>query len=322
MDDQNNPTPLPKEPGRRYSASRTSPGPGTDVRPGSTTKVATPQVATTLSATMKDITAAKKPNPTGRKPATTKPALPRTAKSIVLRRQMIEHAKEHKHKIRRNYGKHIISVVIVSVIVLSLGTILWAFRDLLPDRPGFMKQKTTNSVIDERLSFENTELDETSPTPAEIATYVMSETAPRVLRIPKIELEARVRRVGMSLSGEPIGPSNVFDVGWFEVNGKPRDPGAVLLNGHSAGPTKAGIFSRLHELQPGDSIIIELGDKSIVTYVVTKVQQYPVNQLDMTAATKTINPSKNGLNLITTNSKYSSRSNTPYKQVIVFTVQQ
>ncbi len=308
MDAPNGAKPTNPEPGRRYAAGRVRPRAGADVARTKPVKADTPPPAT------------KEPK-SARTAGTTKPALPRTAKSIVLRRQMVEHAKQHKHKARRNFGKHLVSTVIVLVIALSLGTIVWAFRDLVPFQLSFLQSKESVKVMEDPKLVEQTNLEESVPTAKDFTTYVMASDAPRILRIPSLELESRVRRVGTALSGEPIAPSNIFDVGWFEVSGKPNETGAVLLNGHSVGPTKNGIFARLSELQAGDKVLLELGDKTVITYVVSKVQEYPVNQLDMSAATQSINPTKKGLNLMTTNSRYTSRTATPYKQLIVFTIQ-
>ena len=320
MEPQNNPNPLRPEPGRRYFAGRVRPRAGADVRREVPSKPITAPSSPPLN--KKTLASADKSTPKERKPSNAKPALPRTAKSIVLRRQMVERAKQHKHKVRKNYGKHVISGFIILVIAASLGAIVWTFRDLLPFKPSFLQQSSSNIALEETPQIEKTELEETPPLPRDIVIHTAADSAPRILRVPSLELEARVRIVGTALSGEPIAPNNIFDVGWFEINGKPDEAGVVLLNGHSIGPTKNGIFGRLHELKPGDLIFLERGDKSVITYTVSKVQQYPVNQLDMSAATQPIDPTKKGLNLTTTNSKYSSRSNTPYKQLIVFTIQQ
>lgn len=313
MEVQNRIKTTSREPGRRYTTGLLHPRAGADIM---------------HSAPSQAVDSAPSPVKLGhdskaaRTPARAKPALPRTAKSIVLRRQMVAHAKQHKHQVRRSLGKHLVSTLIVLVMVLSLGTIVWAFRDLVPFKAPFLQKKNSATVMEEPKLVEQTDLDESVPTPKDIASYVMAVDAPRILRVPSLDIESRVRRVGTALSGEPIAPSNIYDIGWFEVNGKPNEANAVLLNGHSFGPTKTGIFARLNELKPGDKILIEMGDKSVITYAVSQVEEYQANQLDMSVATQSINPAKKGLNLMMTNSRYSSRSTTPFKQLIVFTIQQ
>lgn len=308
MEAQRGSNPLQREPGRRYSAGRIRPRAGADVRRPSTlhAKPTTPE----------------EPDKPARQSTAAKPALPRTSKSVVLRRQMTEHAKAHKKKVKKTHRKHVTAYIIGGVVIVSLGVLVWAFQDLLPFSTRLFGADTPVATTPRETKPESTTLDETPVTAQDLTSYVMAADAPRVVRIPALGVEARVRRVGVSLTGEPIAPSNIFDVGWFEQNGKPDNPGAVLINGHMIGPTKPGIFTNLNKLQPDDDVIIERGDNSVITYKVIKVQEYPAGQIDMGAATTPIDPTQKGLNLMTTDNRYTERSDMPYKQLIVFTIQQ
>lgn len=310
---------LPREPGRRYAAGRVRPRAGTDIRQPVRGSVASAPPPTIPSPPKSDVS---KPPKKVRKTTTAKPALPRPAKSIVLKRQMVERAKEHKKKVKRMHRRHLVGIGIALTIIVSFGIIAWSFQDLLPEKFRFLQPKQAPAVQENTQTTDVSMLDETAVSSQDLADYAVADDAPRILRIPKIELESRVRRVGVSLSGEPVGTSNIFDVGWFEQNGKPNASGAVLMNGHSIGPTKNGIFANLKQLQPTDIITVELGNGTVVTYRVSKVQEYPLNQIDMSAAVQPIDPTKKGLNLMTTSNRYSTRSDVSYRQLIVFALQQ
>lgn len=132
---------------------------------------------------------------------------------------------------------------------------------------------------------------------------------PKYISIPKLNIEkARIIQLGLiSGTNQLDSPPSIFDAGWYIKSAKPGSgSGALLLDGHNSGPTKAGIFEKLHELKSGDEIIIERGDGQIFSY---KVQDNRVMNLDdvnsadnkfgMATMLQSIDSSKEGLNIIT-----------------------
>lgn len=254
-----------------------------------------------------------------------KPAAPRMTRSFVLRRETVErHAKEHRRKVRKNYGWHVVGILIGLMVACSLGIIIWSFRDMLPFKLDFWNRGQSASQQTVQLSPPTSlsSLDETLISSADIIGHKMASDEPRSISIPKLDVQARILRMGISLDNEPIAPNNIHDVGWFEASGKPGSSGAVLLNGNSRGPTQPGVFANLKTLVPGDVIVMERGNGSRLTYIVHKVQEYPGNQVDMTTALQSIEPGKQGLNLMTTPSKYNAVENSAAKRQVVFAVLQ
>jgi hypothetical protein len=234
---------------------------------------------------------------------------------------MVEKAKEYKRKTKRTHRRHFVGYIIAAIIFISIGVIVWSFQEFLPFNVRFLQPSTTLTPVSEVVvPQESGTLDETEATKADLVAYKTEAAEPRMIRIPKLQLESRVRRVGVSLSSEPIAPSNIFDVGWFESSGKPGDSGAVLLNGHTVGPTKKGVFSDLKLLVPNDIIELERGDGTVIVYRVSRIQEYPVNEIDMSAATEPVDPTKQGLNLMTTANKYSKQAGPNDRRMIIFAV--
>ncbi len=322
------PKPLQPEPGRRYAAGRVLPRAGGDVRrpthrPAPVSHSTEPVAPKLHIAKHIDVIQPKTPHAPVKKPrkvSWAKPALPRTTRSYVLRRHIAEGAVTQRKKARKIYWRHIIGYSALCIILVALGIVAWSFRELAPVHLPFINNEPKVAVVaDLPKNQETSTLDETAVGSEDIAAHTMGNDEPKTLRIPKLGLEARIRRVGVSLNGEPVAPSNIFDVGWFEASGKPGQPGSVLLNGNVVGPTKAGIFANIHELISGDQIILERGDGTKLTYKVIKKQEY--SQLDMSAATNPIDLSKQGLNLMTTVNKYNGLGTESEKRVIVFAVQ-
>ena len=298
-------------PGRRYVAGRISPRAGADISSptahhSSPVKVVEPTLPKPIKKT-----------PIKRNPATA-PALPRTKRSQVLRRQMVERAAEQRHKVKKKRSLHFLWYGFALFVFAMFLIVVLSFRESLPFHLKFFEstpQPVAINSIDSDPQ-ETSVLDEADVSEADIALHVVSPDVPRVLRIPKLNLAARIRQVGSTLNNEPISPKNTSDVGWYESSSKLGDEGAALLNGHLQGPTRPGIFRNIQTLEAGDKITVERGDGKIFTYVVSRTQTYSGGQIDMSAAINSIEPSKPGLNLLTTLNKYSGTD----KRVLIFAV--
>lgn len=303
-----------REPGRRYVSHDPSVRAGGEIHaPHRAAPVAQPQSPTIREVT--DASNTRKSVP--RQVSKVKPAMTRTKRSMVLRRQMVERAKEQKAKVKKERSLHFLWYIFAFAVIGAFCVVLWSFREALPFNLEFFKQK--NEVVNsiEPTLKETATLDESPVSAAEIEANVVASDAPKTLKIPNLQIAARIRQVGTTLSGEPIAPKNINDVGWYEGSSRPGNDGAVLLNGHLAGPTKTGIFTDIQALHVGDEIIVERGDGQAMTYAVERIQEYTGGQIDMSAAISSIDPTKKGLNLVTTLNKFSGTE----KRIIVFAVQ-
>lgn len=160
------------------------------------------------------------------------------------------------------------------------------------------------------------------PAAASLGSYQVAADLPRFLRIPKLQVNARVKRLGVKSDNELQTPSTIYDTGWYDGSSKPGEGGAVLIDGHVSGPTKQGVFYGLKTLQPGDKIDLERGDGVVFHYQVVKSQAYDDTKVDMVAALTPVTPGKNGLNLITCTGKFDPASNEFKQREIVFAVQE
>jgi LPXTG-site transpeptidase (sortase) family protein len=153
------------------------------------------------------------------------------------------------------------------------------------------------------------------------ASHKVGAQQPRVLRIQKLGVEARVMSLGVDSENRLKAPDNIFDIGWFNGSALPGSNGAVLLDGHVHGPTKPGVFVSLKKLKAGDKMTIERGDGKVFTYRVVKSQSYKKDAVDMGAAFSSVTPGKPGLNLITCDGSYDAEGHYD-SRLIVFAVQE
>lgn len=172
------------------------------------------------------------------------------------------------------------------------------------------------------------EVDETEVTQEKKDDYqVPNPSFPRYLSIPSLKISnARVVQIGtIKNTGQLDSPKSIYDVGWYTKSGLPgAGKGAVLIDGHNGGPTKGGIFENLGSLSKGSEIIIERGDGQRITYQVADNREMSVedinnesNPLGMKTMLNSMDPKKEGLNMITCVGDWDYSKNTFNKRVML-----
>lgn len=172
------------------------------------------------------------------------------------------------------------------------------------------------------------EVDETEVTQEKKDDYqVPNPSFPRYLSIPSLKISnARVVQIGtIKNTGQLDSPKSIYDAGWYTKSGLPgAGKGAVLIDGHNGGPTKGGIFENLGSLSKGSEIIIERGDGQRITYQVVDNREMSVedinnesNPLGMKTMLNSMDPKKEGLNMITCVGDWDYSKNTFNKRVML-----
>jgi LPXTG-site transpeptidase (sortase) family protein len=157
---------------------------------------------------------------------------------------------------------------------------------------------------------------------APISSYIVAPNLPAIVKIPKLNVEARIKPVGVNASNKLIAPNNIYDTGWYNASAKPGDSGAsgaMVLEGHVHGPTLPGIFNNLKKLTSGDLVTVKRGDGTILTYKVVKQKNVETDKFDMADALSSVQPGIHGLNLITCSGNYD-KSGHYDQRLIVYTV--
>jgi LPXTG-site transpeptidase (sortase) family protein len=151
------------------------------------------------------------------------------------------------------------------------------------------------------------------------------ETTPssssHLFSIPKLGIyNAHVVPLGLTKDGAMDAPSNNNDVGWYTASSAPGSgQGAVLMDGHAGIVGQPGVFSKLGTLIQGDSITIQTKANN-VSYQVRKVETLASTQVDMRRMMKSIEATKEGLNLITCTGDYTPGTNSYNDRVLVYAV--
>ena len=114
---------------------------------------------------------------------------------------------------------------------------------------------------------------------AAAATPVVNAGKPTRVEIPVIAVEERLHGVGLNPDGSMEMPA-FGDAAWYEPGPRPGGPGPAVIVAHVRGPAGADVFSRLHELQPGDEVTVSRTDGAS-TFVVDGSEQVPKEDLPL-----------------------------------------
>ncbi|WP_404275571.1 class F sortase [Exiguobacterium undae] len=101
---------------------------------------------------------------------------------------------------------------------------------------------------------------------------------PARLRIPTIDVDTKVEVVGKDTKGRMDVPKQTDQVGWYQYGAKVNQTGNVILAGHLDDTDGPAVFYDLAKVKQGQRIEVSSKTGEKVSYVVTNVKSYPVDQ--------------------------------------------
>jgi LPXTG-site transpeptidase (sortase) family protein len=142
-----------------------------------------------------------------------------------------------------------------------------------------------------------------TPAQAEVTTPVAKPGKPTRVEIPVIAVDEKLHGVGLNPDGSMEMPA-FGDAAWYEPGPRPGGAGPAVIVAHVRGPGGADVFSRLHELQPGDEVTVYRTDGAS-TFVVDGSEQVPKEDLPYDRIW--IDTDASALRLITCGGKYDPK---------------
>lgn len=164
--------------------------------------------------------------------------------------------------------------------------------------------------------------DQTAISQQDMLAYTVPSDQPRYIRIPAINVNARVMSVGVNSRGNIDTPANLNDTAWYDGSAKPGQEGQVFIDGHTSFSSAIyAAFNDLPKLKEGDQITIERGDGQQINYHVTEIKTVDADKVDMGEALNPPEGAKRGLTLMTCTGTFNYRTQTADKRLIVYAVQ-
>lgn len=171
----------------------------------------------------------------------------------------------------KNNLKKIILIIVVGFSFLIFCVALWNTFFYIPSdditlpvslKESFIQKDITNTTIKKNTVKQKTQ-----------EIYFL--TYPKELRIPSIDLTARIQYVGITKKGNMATPNNFYDVGWFKYGTLPGEKGSAIIAGHvDNGIAMPAVFKNLNTLSYGDNIYIDTIGGESIHFVVRDMQTY------------------------------------------------
>ena len=160
-----------------------------------------------------------------------------------------------------------------------------------------------------------------APVPLDRPVLTPMTPAPRTagalrLAVPALGVDAGAVRLGIDEDGALEVPSTAQGVGWYSAGAVPGDPGPAVFAGHVDLDGRAGVFSRLSTLRPGQPVQVSRPDGRTVTFVVDRVEQHAKDAFPTEAVYEPTDAPQ--LRLITCGGSFDRRRGSYRDNVVVF----
>jgi LPXTG-site transpeptidase (sortase) family protein len=241
------------------------------------------------------------------------------AKALTLERALNEARKSLKSERRKSRDlKRFGLVFVASVFILVTGYV--SIDTIMTNNR--VKAETDQSSSAAVIASKDEEgKDETVPGTDILSKYLVAPSLPRALYIDKIDVAARVLPMGVNNDGSIQAPRNIFDAGWYNGSVKPGEIGAMFIDAHASGATREGLFASIDQLVEGDTLQIEKGDGSRLTYKVTHTEVVGLDDVDMKKVLLPHGNALRALNLMTCTGAWVEGKQTYDQRVIVYAEQ-
>ena len=152
---------------------------------------------------------------------------------------------------------------------------------------------------------------------AQVQEHAVVPALPAKIVIPKLGVEANIEFVGADESGRMGIPEQVENAGWWKYGAKPGEVGSAVLAGHVDTPEGSyGIFYKLDQLMPGDTITVYDQENNQHVFRVAFVQTYQEDEFPVDVVFERAD--KKRLNLITCSGNFDLSVQNYEERLVVF----
>lgn len=177
------------------------------------------------------------------------------------------------HLVTRPSGRRGLLLAALAAAVVGVVLVIWALAHQesapAPHRAGRIAVPSPSAPI---ASGAGSAAAATSSSPGPLGP-----SRPVRVRIPAIGVNTVVNPIGLAPDGTLAVPQpgpHLDQAAWFRNSPTPGQPGPSIIEGHvdsSAGPS---VFFRLGAIKPGDTVVVNRKDGSVVTFRVNAVRDF------------------------------------------------
>lgn len=139
---------------------------------------------------------------------------------------------------------------------------------------------------------------------------------PTRIRIPSINVNAKIEEVGLTASGAMEDPSGWWTTAWYGNGPRPGEKGNAVIAGHYDSDTGPAVFVHVGKLEPGDEIEIA-DDRGVTrTFVVRSTEAFDGDDAPMERIFGDTSGTR--LNLVTCDGEWDETIGGYSKRLVVF----
>ena len=215
-------------------------------------------------------------------------------------------------------------LAVACVALLALGAVLvfagWTAQQDPPTAPAPRAGASAGGQVPtEELTGSVTSTGKTKSTTSPEPAITGTGSTPIRIRVPAIGVDANVLVLGLNADKTvQVPPLNqVGDAGWYKYSPVPGAVGPSVILGHidSAG-YGLGVFFKLGDLRPGDTVTVVRADQMVATFAVTSVAEYPKTSFPTQKVYG--NTSGSALRLVTCGGKFNASTSSYLDNIVVF----
>jgi LPXTG-site transpeptidase (sortase) family protein len=152
--------------------------------------------------------------------------------------------------------------------------------------------------------------------PTVLAPKVMPKSLPTRLVIPAIGVDTPFLTTGQQSDGSIQMPVRYDIAAWYDQSPTPGERGPSIIVGHVDNWKGVGIFWRLKELKPGDTIAVSRTDGTTANFSVTDIKEFSKNDFPSKEVYGGINYA--GIRLITCGGLFNHQTGEYSDNIVVF----
>lgn len=142
---------------------------------------------------------------------------------------------------------------------------------------------------------------------------------PTGVSIPAIGVDSEMVRLGLTAERSMEVPADYSLAGWYVHGPQPGEVGPAVIAGHVSSEDGPGVFYELHELEPGDEIVVDRDGAERVTFEVDRVEQHRKDEFPTDDVYGDTDDSQ--LRLITCGGEFDRQERSHRDNIIVFASQ-